>query len=110
MWVDSISCSVQIYARKAELNHLPRAWITDSWVPALAAVVAAPIRKLRPENPNDGMLVFSRALLMLSTKWAFVGGERFLQQFFGVQTPSMNMQRIHVWYLNCQFYTHIHPY
>ena len=38
-----------MYLRKAELDHFPSAWIAESSIPACAAVVAAPMRKLRPE-------------------------------------------------------------
>ena len=33
----------------AELSHRPSVFISESWRPCLAAVVAAPIRKLWPE-------------------------------------------------------------
>ena len=41
--VASCSLGVRIYARKAELDHLPIVLITESSIPALAAAVAAPI-------------------------------------------------------------------
>ena len=38
----------QIYRRYAELFHRPSVCMVESWIPADAAVVAAPIRKLCP--------------------------------------------------------------
>jgi len=35
-----------MYTRYAELLHLPKVLITESFIPALAAAVAAPMRKL----------------------------------------------------------------
>ena len=46
--VASFSFGVRMYNRKAELCHLPNAWIVESSMPASAAVVAAPILKLWP--------------------------------------------------------------
>ncbi len=42
----SSSAGVLIYWRKAALCHRPSVWIEESAIPAMAAVVAAPIRKL----------------------------------------------------------------
>ncbi len=46
----SCSLGVRMYTRKAELFHLPTVRIVESSMPALAAVVAAPILKLWPAN------------------------------------------------------------
>ena len=35
-----------MYCRKAELDQRPKAWTTESGIPAWDAVVAAPMRKL----------------------------------------------------------------
>ena len=40
---------MRTYARYAELDHLPKILMTASSIPAAAADVAAPIRKLCPE-------------------------------------------------------------
>ena len=40
-----------MYSRYAELFHLPSVWIRESSNPLLAAVLAAPIRKLWPVKP-----------------------------------------------------------
>ena len=37
------SHGVLIYLKNAGVLHLPSAWITESWIPALAAAVAVPI-------------------------------------------------------------------
>lgn len=91
MWGTNVSRSVRIYTRNAELDHLPRAWITKSWMPTLAAAVAAPIQKLWPEKPDDGMPAFSRALLTLPTKWDFVSREPSSQQKKG---PTAEPRRL----------------
>ena len=41
---------VCMYCRNAALCHLPSVWIVESAIPTIAAVVAAPIRKLWPAN------------------------------------------------------------
>ncbi len=45
-----------MYRRNEEERHLPIVWIVESWMPARAAAVAAPIRKLWPltEDKTDG--------------------------------------------------------
>ena len=43
------SFGVRMYVRKAELVHCPNNWMVESSIPAFAAAVAAPIRKLWPE-------------------------------------------------------------
>ena len=46
---------VLMYLRKAVLCHLPRVWIMESSTPTMAAVVAAPMRKLCPAYSEAGM-------------------------------------------------------
>ena len=87
----NVSRGVRIYARNAELDHLPKAWITESRMPALAAAVAAPIWNLWPEIPADRMPAFRRALLTLPTKWAFVSSESSSQRKKG---PTAEPRRL----------------
>ena len=42
------SLGVSMYERKATMFHLPNICIAESSIPAFAAAVAAPIRKLCP--------------------------------------------------------------
>ena len=60
--------------RKAELFHLPRAFIVESSKPTFAAVVAAPMRKLWPAKCRYGRPTAVRASLTLATKYDFVSG------------------------------------
>ena len=46
---ERLLCGMRMYARYAELEHLPRIFMTASSTPAAATDVAAPMRKLCPE-------------------------------------------------------------
>ena len=66
---------VRIYCRNAALDHRPNAWITESGTPACDAAVAAPIRKLCPEYPVNGIPALVNTSRTRSTNWALVKGE-----------------------------------
>ena len=48
------SSGVHMCCKNAALCHLPKVWIMESSTPAVAMVVAAPIRKLWPAQSNCG--------------------------------------------------------
>ena len=64
-----------MYVRKAALFHRPRIRIVESSIPALAAAVAAPIRKLCPAKLLYGRPTAIRASLTLATNLGFVKGD-----------------------------------
>jgi len=65
-----LSLGVRIYNVYAELSHRPMVLINESWIPLLAAVVAAPILKLWPANweafTPDAAMAFLTAFTNLS--------------------------------------------
>ena len=76
--VASCCLGVRIYCRKAVLFHLPSIRIVESSKPTLAAVVAAPIRKLWPANCDSGSPIAYNAALTCCVNVAFVSGFPFL--------------------------------
>ena len=63
-----------MYAKNAELFHRPRVRIVESSIPALAAVVAAPIRKLCPAKLLYGRSAASKAVLTCCVNFALHNG------------------------------------
>ena len=76
-----VSCSlgVRIYARNAELHHLPIILITESSIPAPAAAVAAPIWKLCLAKFSSGKPRACIAFHILDVKVDLVKGVPFLK-------------------------------
>ena len=70
------SCSrgVRMYNRNALLFHLPRVRIVESSSPALAAAVAAPMRKLWPAKWLYGSPASQSIALICSVNLALVRG------------------------------------
>ena len=73
-WETNCSLGVRMYTRYAELLHLPRVLITESSIPALAAAVAALMRKLCLAKFCSGWPVALRASLTLLVNKDFVSG------------------------------------
>ena len=63
-----------------ELCHLPRTFISESSMPAAADVVAAPIRKLYPQNGVGSSPDCARAAWNSLTRASLVSGERSLNR------------------------------
>ena len=66
-----------MYTRNAELLHLPSICIVESSIPAFAAAVAAPIRKLWPAKLMYGSPTASSALRISCVNFGFVKGWPF---------------------------------
>ena len=71
----SCSFGIWMYCRKAELCHLPRVWIVESSMPARAAEVAAPMRKLCPAYSSCGRPREERTARTCCTNHDFVTGD-----------------------------------
>lgn len=63
-----------MYLWYVALFHRPSCFMVESGSPTFAAVVAAPIRKLCPENPEGSMLAEVKAPLRHDTKQLRVSG------------------------------------
>ena len=71
----SCSLGMRMYCRKAELCHFPRVWIVESSMPARAAEVAAPMRKLCPAYSSCGRPREERTARTCCTNHDFVTGD-----------------------------------